>query len=36
MLRSYTPRVARAKKGVPNVKSDNRCDNNGNNMGESE
>jgi len=36
MLRSYEPKVARAKKGVQNVKSDNRCENNCNNMSESE
>jgi len=32
MLRGDRPRVAHAKKGVQNVKSDNRCENNGNNL----
>jgi len=36
MLRGHKPKVARAEKDVHNVKSDNRCENNRNNMSESE
>ena len=36
MLRGYKPRVAHAKRGVQNVKSDNRCENNCNDLSKSE
>jgi len=34
MLRGYKPNAARAEKDVQNVKNDNSCENNRNNMSE--